>query len=266
MILKNARTGDKLGSIVVVAAVVLAALAMGPIGTVAAAQTNAANTSSTDAAVAQTNETSTVQPTEQCEPRRYGPSLKSFDLYSPDPVIKKGSPGSVSGTVEASPQNNCPVRIDLTLHAPTGFELEGGSDVWTGGGGTISTQKTLQPGEVASIRAQVYANQLGSFDVTSDINYWTVGHKQDTGSEIDGPRLSFTVEEPVTPTPSPDEGEQQPTQTPTTPSPDPGPGGILGLSNLQFLIVSIVAISFGLMALTYSVAPGKVEVIIDQFR
>lgn len=145
------------------------------------------------------NETTTATTTTQgCEPGDGEPSLSQSRLYAPEKTLESGEPGKISGGFKVANTANCPVKVSITMQVPSGMQIEGSSDVMSGGAGMVTADFTVESGNIRSIRASVFSDNTGSRTVTADIQYWPVGH-EDMAKQIDGISMSFDVQEPVTP-------------------------------------------------------------------
>lgn len=146
-----------------------------------------------------TSETATPAPTaEVCEPGSDEPSLSQSRLYAPEKTLESGEPGQIAGGFQVSNTADCPVRVSITMQVPSGMQIEGSSDVMSGGAGMVTADFTVRPGEIRSIRASVFSENTGSRTVTADVQYWPEGHRE-MAKQIDGISMSFDVQEPVTP-------------------------------------------------------------------
>jgi hypothetical protein len=153
----------------------------------------------TTTATATATATDTATPTPKaCEPSSDEPSLTQSRLYAPQKTLTSGEPGAVAGGFKVSGTANCAVVVSITMQVPSGMQIEGASDIMSGGAGIVTAQFTVKPGNVRSIRANVFSQNTGERTVTADIQYWPVGHT-DMAKQIDGITLSFDVQEPVTP-------------------------------------------------------------------
>ncbi|GAB7094934.1 hypothetical protein JCM30237_20870 [Halolamina litorea] len=145
---------------------------------------------------------STATEAEACDPGDDDPSLSQSRLYAPEKTLSEGEPGAISGGFQVDATANCAVEVSITMQVPSGMRIEGSSDIMSGGAGLVTAQFTVNPGNIRSIRANVYSENTGDRTVTADIQYWPVGH-QDMAKEIDGISMSFDVQEPVTATEAP---------------------------------------------------------------
>lgn len=175
-----------------------AATAGGP--AVADVQENETDTSTTtpDSTPTDTAESTPTATPKACEPGDGEPSLTQSRLYAPQKTLTSGEPGAIAGGFKVSGTANCAVVVSITMQVPSGMQIEGASDVMSGGAGIVTAQFTVKPGNVRSIRANVFSQNTGERTVTADIQYWPVGH-EDMGKQIDGITLSFDVQDTVTP-------------------------------------------------------------------
>lgn len=180
------RNLESLGSILLAVLIIGSVLA----GSVAAASANQA--------VSLQEEDNSTTTALECQPGDGEPSLSQSRLYAPEKVLKSGEPGEISGGFKVSNTANCPVKVSITMQVPSGMQIEGASDVMSGGAGMVTADFTVEPGNIRSIRASVFSENTGSRTVTADIQYWPVGH-DDMAKQIDGISMSFDVQEPVTP-------------------------------------------------------------------
>lgn len=185
-----------IGSLVLVSFVIVSALA-GP-ATAAASNQSFLAQEENETTTTTTTTTTTATTTQSCEPGDNEPSLTQSRLYAPEKVLKSGEPGKISGGFKVANTANCPVKVSITMQVPSGMQIEGASDVMTGGAGMVAADFTVKPGNIRSIRASVFSENTGSRTVTADIQYWPVGH-DDMAKQIDGISMSFDVQEPVTP-------------------------------------------------------------------
>jgi hypothetical protein len=146
------------------------------------------------------------------------------------------------------------------MNIPTGMYIAGAGDLSSGGGGTVTSTFVVNPGEVKSLRANVYSRSRGERAVTADITYFPKGHK-DMAREVDGIMLSFDVEEENMPN---DPDTPATTETPVQGG-DGDNGGGEGGSTEDSLLQLIGITQVGLLAL---VALGLIlltRVIPDDF-
>lgn len=202
----------------------------------------AASTGSSAVAAVQQNGTSTPTDTatstpQACEPGDDEPSLTQSRLYAPQKTLTAGEPGAIAGGFQVSGTANCAVVVSITMQVPSGMQIEGASDVMSGGAGIVTAQFTVKPGNIRSIRANVFSQNTGERTVTADIQYWPVGH-EDMAKQIDGITLSFDVQDTVTPGAAGTESGGD----------DGGDGGSDGLP------VSLSTIVIGILALLLLVA------------
>jgi iron complex transport system substrate-binding protein len=162
-----------------------------------ARQTPTSTATATETATATATATKTATP-KACEPSSDEPSLTQSRLYAPQKTLKSGEPGAIAGGFKVSGTANCAVVVSITMQVPSGMQIEGTSDVMSGGAGIVTAQFTVKPGNIRSIRANVFSQNTGERTVSADIQYWPVGH-EDMAKQIDGITLSFDVQEPVTP-------------------------------------------------------------------
>lgn len=252
----------------------LTALALVTVALVAlVAPATAATDGSTLAQTQLNNSTSTQTPTlspttaadgsaDTCDPRAGGAKLQQARLYSPEPTITSGEHGKIAGSIALDIQNECDVVVQITMSVPSGMYIAGADDLSSGGGGIVTSTFEVQPGEVKSLRANVYSSSLGEKTVTADITYYPEGHK-DMAREMDGIMMTFDVE-----------GENMP-DDPRTPSPDsattPAAGGgggdrgsgpgvlewVLGLVSVT-QIGLLVLVGLGMLLITRAV-PGEID-------
>lgn len=158
-------------------------------------QSNATTTTATQSGAAETTET--------CVPDDSAPELEVARLSTDDPVIEKGSPGTVTGSFVPDATSNCELKVQVIMLVPSGMSISGFSDASGMEGQTMTKIFTVDPEKGATgLRADVYSQYTGEKSVTADIQYWPAGH-EDMAREIDGISLNFDVQEAVTQDPTP---------------------------------------------------------------
>lgn len=145
--------------------------------------------------------TLTVGVTNACGLSADGPQLQQARLYASRETITSKQPGRIAGSIALDIQSECDVVVQITLSIPSGLILVGGTGLSSSGPGTATSTFKVQPGEVKSLVADVYANSLGEKTVTADITYYPEGHK-DEAREIDGLILTIDAQNTITPPPT----------------------------------------------------------------
>lgn len=180
----------------IVVAVVLIAMSLTAAG---AAPAVSAHENATDTSTAAS--TTATESTEACTPAQGAPVMQVVDLHTREDTISANSPGQISGEFVTDGTNNCAVKVQITLNVPNNVYIQSTGDVMSGGSGLVTATFVVEPGNAKSIRAEVFGTEVGQHTVTADITYWPVGHK-DMAKEQDGMMLTFTVDEPNSPTPA----------------------------------------------------------------
>lgn len=228
-------------------AVVLLSSAVAPLAAAQTANTTATATqTATPTATPVETATQTATPTAtetahtpteqaQCTPGPSEPQLSQSRLYAPEKTIESGSPGQIAGGFQLDPTSECRVTVHITLRVPSGMQITGSSDTFSGGAGMTTATFTVAPGSgIKDISAEVYSRNTGQRTVTADITYWPVGHKE-LSKEIDGIAFTYDVKEAATPTP---QGDERRTRS-TTVSGSAQEGGFF-LSNTAALVAALL--------------------------
>jgi hypothetical protein len=120
--------------------------------------------------------------------------ISQSSIQTTDSEITVGNPALLSGQLSAPKSNSCEVVVQMTMSVPSNMYVSGTHDIDSGGQGKITSTFHVSPGEVVSIRANVYASEPGERIIIADFRYYPVGYP-DMEQQLSGITLQIDAVE-----------------------------------------------------------------------